>query len=701
MLRLRTVLLYRYPYYLFLLSAIFYCILVLVIFPKTTKYQESDRSFQGEILEQMIDGDRLQVTMKGKEPLIGNYYFKTKEEKENYQLTVQPHDTVMVSGTLKKPRGSTIPNTFDYKEYLKEKGIFWTLEIDSITKIKGTNHLLYQMRNQLFAYFDKFPLIEPYLDAFLLGSTKELSSKAVSSYQAIGISHLLAISGSHLTFFSGALLFFLRRLKWREFHQYLGTTLFLTLYFLLVGPVPSMMRAYLFFLLMTINKGHDFHIRSVHLFYVALALCLIYQPGFIYQNGFWYSFIISFYLIFFNDWLNEKKNPLKGMILSSIICFVASVPITLLTNNQVNFLSILYNLFYIPYVTYIVFPGSLLVAFFPFLGGLYHILIIVLEESASFLASIPFGTVTFFHLPGLLPIYYVVGSLFLFGLRYHVRNWVIGYFLLFCMHSLVYDPRCYVMMIDVGQGDAILLHDGRTNILIDTGGKLTFHREDFQMRSRGTSLSEKTILPYFKSQAIRQLDALITTHGDEDHMGEAVSILQKIPVRHLYLNEGSFSALEQKTIQVAVSKNVPWSLFTERKTLQIGAFSFQSLNHGYEDENDSSLVLLVSCYDKLLLFTGDASIKSEQEIMKRYQLPKVNLLKVAHHGSRTSTSATFLKTIMPEYALISMGVDNQFSHPHSEVIERLQLVTKDLFMTKEVGSIQYFIKTGTFSFDPP
>ncbi len=244
-------------------------------------------------------------------------------------------------------------------------------------------------------------------------------------------------------------------------------------------------------------------------------------------------------------------------------------------------------------------------------------------------------------------------------------------------------------MIDIGQGDSILLHSKNKNILIDTGGKSEYYT-DFK-RENVSNLSDNTI-SMLKSFGIRRLDLLILSHGDADHLGESFSIIKKFKVDKVLFNEGFLNYNEKKLIKLLNEKHIRYEICYQDNYYKYNNIMLYSLNSDLADENDSSIVFYSKINNTTFLFTGDASVKSEKYILKNYDLPKVDVLKVGHHGSKTSTSEELVKRIKPKIALISAGVDNKFNHPSQETLDTLEKYDVKILQTKEVGSILLKIK---------
>jgi len=345
-------------------------------------------------------------------------------------------------------------------------------------------------------------------------------------------------------------------------------------------------------------------------------------------------------------------------------------------------MSIIYNLFFVPLVSLIIFPFSLIVLFTRPLEPLYNILIFILEKTSLFLGNIALGKLIFKRLPGIIYIIYLVLIILIFiGLKHSNKKPLIVLTSLLTIHFLLptFTNSTYIKMIDVGQGDSILVHSKNESILIDTGGK---------SNSKTSSIVHNITIPLLKSLGIKKLKYLILTHGDADHMGEAKYLVKNFKVQNIFINEGKTNYLEKELM--SIKKDI--KVAEEGTYLECGEIGLVQLNKDLEDENDSSQIYFGKYNETTMLFTGDASLKSEEYILNNYDLGEIDILKVGHHGSKTSTGEKLLKSIKPKRALISCGKDNKFNHPHKSVINLLKKYDINYFITSELGTITIDLK---------
>ena len=671
MLRLRKILLCDYLYYSLLILIITISLIRLTI-PKASHYNETQTTIEGTIINYVKNNSTITMTIKAKEKLIVYYYLNNKEN-----INLKLGDKIKITGEFNKPKSSTTKNLFNYQKYLYNKDIFYTVTATNIELISESKNPYYIIKN----YLIKKTSSNAYLKAFLLGDKSNVDANVLTSYQENGISHLFAISGMHITLLSSIILKLLKHQK--EERRYLYTSILLIIYLSLIGLSPSALRGVLFFILFSINKVYYFYIKPHNIFILVLFITLSINPYFIFDVGFQYSFLISLTLILKSK--NITGNYLQQILKVSIYSFLVSLPISLYNYHQINILSILYNLFFVPLVSMLIFPLTLLVIILKPLLPIYSFLIIILEKTSLFLNDISIGKLIFKRLPIIVYIIYLV--LIILLLQDHNKQLKKISFLIFSIilgiHYLLptITNDTYITMIDVGQGDSILIHSQGESILIDTGGKLTYNNE------QETSKIVKNItIPLLKILGIKKISHLILTHGDADHMGEANYLVDNFKVENIIINSGEINYLEKELIK----KRKDVTKAYEGLQISCGDFELIQLNEEYQDENTSSQIYYATNGNINILLTGDASIESELNLIKKYDLPEIDILKVGHHGSKTSSSKKFINTIKPKYSLISCGKDNKFNHPNSSVLDTLK--DGKIYRTDKNGSVTFQIK---------
>lgn len=701
LIKLRTILLYDSLYVILSLIAIIYSYCIINFYPYQSKYHTNDNVIEGYIHRYEIDGNKLTVILKGREKVLINYYFKTIDEKDEYSLKLG--DYIKVSGSMKEPKSATVFNLFDYKKYLYRNKIFYIMTADKIEYIKSNIRLRYKIKQLIIDYINCFKKSSTYIKALVIGNNKEITNEVSKSYQLNGVSHLFAISGTHISFLTVIILWILKKLKIEENKRYYVVILFLLFYIFLTDYASSVLRSVVFFILLSINKMYYFNIKTINILQLTLFILLLFKPSLLYDIGFQFSFVISFYLVLYQSIITSSNHYFKQLFLISFIAFLVSIPICINNFFQINLLSPIINLFFVPYVVFILFPLSFLCLIFPFLDSILYFFVNILESVSLLLSNIKIGEIilskpTFIG----LMLYWIVITLCIRGMtrkKYYCLGLLIG--LIIIHHNINYfntDP--YVAFLDVGQGDSIFINlpHNKGNILIDTGGKMKFG-EPWQERPREYKIGEGTIIPYLKSIGVKELDYLILTHGDEDHMGESLDIVNNFKVKQVILNDGALVKLEEALIEQLNKLNIKYYFGKRGDVLLIDKYPFYILNPKVDlNENDNSIVLYTVLNGHKLLLAGDISSKVERDLIKEYSNLKVDILKLGHHGSITSTCEEFLDFLKPKYGIIQVGLNNRFNHPNEAVINRLIDKKVNLYQTSIDGSIKVILRANEVTF---
>ena len=668
MLKLRKILLCDYIYIILLIIVVLVSIIRLNIKPKL--YYDNTNIITGIITNIIQKDNKYSLTIKGKEKVLGTFY-------SNKIINLNIGDKVEIVGEIYKPNSNTNKNTFNYKKYLNNKNIYHLINIASINKIKSNRNILYKIKTIILKRINN----NKYLSTFILGDKSYLSNEVKYSYQENGISHLFAISGMHITLLSSILLKILNKFHLDEYKIYKIIVLFLLLYLLLVGLSPSILRGVLFFIIFSFNNIYYFYIKKINLFILVLSISLLINPKYIFDISFQYSYLISFTLLIMSNYLTSN-NYFISLLKVSLLSNIVSLPITLYNSYQINLLSPIYNLLYVPLISIIIFPLSLITVIFPILIPIYNKLTIIMEYISISLSKINIGKLIFIKTNILIYFIYLILifiSIYFITKKKYISTLILV--ILLFIHYLIpyFNANTYINVIDVGQGDSILIHNNHKNILLDTGG----------IRNQNNSIALNTTIPILKSNGINKIDYLILSHGDYDHMGESINIINNYKVKEVIFNCGEYNDLEKELIKVLKKKKINYYQCLSELILNKNSLYFLDTKD-YNDENDNSNVIYMELDNYKFLFMGDAGVTTEQEILKEYDLPKIDVLKVGHHGSKTSSSEEFIDTIDPKYSIISVGKDNKFGHPNKEVLDNLK--NSKIYRTDQDGSIMFKIK---------
>ena len=669
-LNLRKILLSNILYYLILLISILYIFIYSKLYiPQEIKIKEN---YILKINNYNIDGNKLTIEFNN---LRGTYYFEKEEDLRYFKSNYNLGDTIKVKGTLEVPNNNTIPNTFNYKKYLYHKKINYILKIDNFSKLKDNKNILLKIKNYILKRIENTKH-NNYLYAFILGKSSYIDNERYNNYKINGVTHLFALSGLHVSLFSGIILLILNKLKLNEKLSFIITSMFLIFFSFIASFTPSILRATIFFILSSLNKIYYTFIKPKNILFLTFSILIFKNPFYIFDTGFILSFTITYFILLLNESITIKGN-IKSILIISLLSFLSSLPIIINLSYEINIIGFINNILFIPLVTNIIFPFSIIVIIIPKLSFILFILTNIMEFISKYSSNLLNITIYFQRLNYFeIIIYYIL-------LIVSIKKSKKVIFILFIFILILYikpsfDKDTYVYFIDVSQGDSTLIvTKNNKSILVDTGGKLNYKNDNWKQKNKEFNLMASSIIPFFKSIGLKKIDYLLITHGDADHAGYSIELLNNYKVMNKYTNKGRKNSLEKK---INISS-------LESKYLKIDDIEIYSLNDSiYNNENKDSLVLLFKIYNYKFLFMADADKEVEKNIIEKYNLKNIDVLKVGHHGSKTSTDESFINEITPKYSIISVGKNNKFGHPNIETLNTLK--KSKILRTDELGTIK-------------
>lgn len=678
-----------------------------------TKLQGTETTFIGYIQDDMvINGNYLSFSLMDNrnERLVISYVLKTIEEKQ-WAMTLNYGDYVQVAGQLQKPRTQRMPNGFDYEQYLRYKGIHYTVKgqkIVSIDKQKQSFSLfMRKIRNQGIARIKEVyaPTAASFINALVFGDRGGMDETLQQQYRTYGISHLLAISGTHFTLLVGAVSVLLWRLGVTREKTMICLMIGIPFYILLAGAAPSVIRAGLTSMLVMVSFFFQQKQSPLDVLSIACMLFLFFNPYYVGDIGFQLSFLVSASLFLSSPFLLQRTTSYLQLTFSvTIIAQLCSLPIILYHFYEISPYSLLLNLFFVPFLVFLLLPLCIVAAILsgtPFAPLMESILVVLLEIGhflLNLVSFLPFGVITF----GTFSFFFVCclcSSLYVFFVRWERKQLKKGVYPLVTVLVLLYllpigrlEGR--VTFLDVGQGDCVVIElPFRQGVyVIDTGGAMPFEIEEWKKGNNTYRVGEKVVVPYLKSRGIRQIDKLILTHGDYDHMGEVDIVLEEIKVKEMVVGKKEKRTnLEKEMLAKAHEKGVVLTEVSSGMEWRAGdvVFSILSPYETMGEENNQSVVIYVSLGGMNFLFTGDLEEEGEKRLVERYATLPVDILKVGHHGSKSSTSQRLLEAYIPSVAVISVGENNRYNHPNSEVLQRLGEKNITILRTDQHGTIIY------------
>lgn len=643
--KLKMILQSRYIFKILTILILIITIIYTKYYPFKSVFNTNDTEFIGIVEDYIIKDNQIKISLKSKERIIVTYKYTSKVFNN-----LSYGDKIKVTGVLKEPSTNNIFNNFNYKKYLYNKKIYYIIEASKIDKIQNNNNHIYTIKNLLYTRINSLKSSN-YIKALLFGDNK-LDKEIKTSYQINGISHLFSVSGFHINFITSIIYFYLDRVTYNKKIKYITVDIFLVLYLLLCNTT-SLLRCTVMNILLSINHLLKLNIKKIDIVLLTLILCIIINPFIIYDIGFIYSYTISFFLILYKN-KYKTNNKLLKIIYISLISFLVSLPINIYTSYEINFLSIILNIIIVPIVSLILLPLSLLTLIFPILDNILYLITSILEKISLYTSNINiFKQVLSKPSIILIIIYYLVIILILSKNKHY---YLILILLIFHKTIPLYNSNLEVVMFDVGEADSMLIStpSKKVNILIDTG--------------RGIDINN--IIIYLKSIGISKLNYLIITHGDEDHIGGALYLIDNFKVDNVILNKGDYTELEVELITHLKNKNIKYTN-NINKIPSLGSYMYLLNTKKFSNENDNSIVTYFEYQKYKFLFMGDSSSKTEEYLINNYNLTNISFLKVGHHGSNTSSSPLFINKITPKVSLISVGRNNFYHHPNKEVLTNL------------------------------
>lgn len=708
---------------------------------KVTVLTGDEKQFVVKITEQwQVDGNLLQTVVKlpgQKEKLLLKYRLQSEDEKHFFTKTANYPQLCKVTGGLQRPSAARNEQAFNYQAYLRSSNIHWQLVVDQLSHeqcqpLRPTiSTSIAKLRQKGLKHIEQhFPeQTQSMVAALVFGERSLFDESMLNNYQRLGIIHLLAISGLHVGLLVSMVYFLAIRIGITKERTIKILLFFLPLYVLITGAAPSVIRAVLmiYFVLLT-RLIKKVKIQPLDCISCAFLLCLFFHPPLLYHPGFQLSFLVSFSLILSAPTIFARYTHwVTKLFVVSLVAQISSLPILLFHFYEFSLISVVMNIFYVPIFSIIILPFSLftfvLHLIFPLLVGplftVLSLIISLLNTITHFCAQFPFATVTLgkTHLI-IFFLYLIVGGLFFYRWEKKPQPRIIAQHLslivLTCVIHWVgniFSPFGHVTFIDVGQGDSIFIQlpFNQGTYLIDTGGNMVFEREKWQERNRNFDTGADIVVPFLKSKGRTKIDKLILTHGDFDHIGGALSLLEELTIAEIVLPKvEEMSNIELQLLNKAQAEKIPIRYVAKGQKWKRGQSLFQVISPPLEnnqlDKNDGSIVLYSKIGGLSWLFMGDLEDEGEQLLLQAYPNLRADVLKVGHHGSKTSSSASFLEQVQPRIAIISVGKSNRYGHPHEEVLARLSAVNTTIYRTDLQGAITYqffYHKFGTFSYMIP
>lgn len=555
---------------------------------------------------------------------------------------------------------------------------------------KSIAHFAARLRRNILHSIDKMfpPDTAPFAKALLLGDTSDLDYETETALTASGIVHVVSVSGLHVSILLSVLFMFAGRRKFVTPIVGTGVLLFAAA---VTGFSPSVVRSCLMNGLMLFALMAEREYDPLTALAFAMLVMLGINPLAITSVGLQLSAASVLGIHLFsggiwawikarNFWAEAKRGTMlfrirhwvASTVSVSLSAAIATAPLTALHFGSVSIVGLLTNLAVLWVVTD-VFVGILfcviLGAIWPWGGGLLAWLlswgIRYVLSVAKFLGWFPLAAVyteSPYIVVWLVCVYGMLGLFLIMRGKVQMRLglWIAISFLAALSFSYL-EPRLddlRVTVLDVGQGQCVLLQSGGRTYMVDCGG------------SQGESAADKAVATLY-SQGVFRLDGLILTHYDKDHVGGAAYLLSRVPTDRIYLPIGPGQEEWEQSIREAASGDLVY-VQTDQEISWSGAEISIFVPPGAETSNESSLCVLFQKENYDILITGDQNALGEMVLLAENSIPKLDALVIGHHGSNSSTSDVLLDKTRPDLALISVGEDNAYGHPARAVLDRLE-----------------------------
>ncbi len=584
-------------------------------------------------------------------------------------------NVLLLEGKLTRPTSPSVPHAFDFKTYLQSKSVSYTMWAESVTAV-GHQFEISQLQERALSWVHQtFPAqTARYMSALFLGADQFVDEDVMTEAKALGVLHLFAISGLHITLLAQILSNLLKRTGLMRDIRNAILISCLAFFVILTGGSASVIRASGMMIVSLLSKQFNWKLTRFDIFSVVFITHVLLAPNQVRGLGFIYSYTLTFFLI---------GGQVKGWLLLPLYMMLATLPIQFATQGEWNILTFAANLCFIPLMTYFIMPSLLLVLVVPPFAFLSDAMLHSFEWLIHMLNQI---TVLMIR-PGILPptlcFLLAVGFMYAtasFNGNQNKKCYAITVSLMICglcLFNQLKPPK--LTMLDVGQGDSFIFQDRTCHMMIDTGGKISFGEAS-------DSQFDYTLEPYLRGEGIQTLDYVFLTHGDHDHIGEAIPLITHFNVKHLVISEAGLSPALEEVINLAKQHDISILAAQKGDQLSCGSFEIEFLHPSGKaaNVNDGSLVMTVISNGIKTLMTGDSS----SEVEKQLDVGPVHIYKAGHHGSASSNDPTFMASVSPQLGLVSAGANNRYGHPSVELVEWFEAANVPLYNTVRDGTVE-------------
>ena len=696
---------------------------VFLDFNKIYTYINDNTEYEGIIIEEKEEKKyryEYVIKLKSQDKVINNKKFILSIKKKNNKK-LNYGDKIKFNGTYIKPDGQRNYGGFDYSLYLKTKKIYGTFEANNVKVISNNttgkiNQIIYRIRKYIKNILEeKLGKDEAFLAiGIIIGEKINIPDKIKEDFKNANLAHMIAISGTHFSYVILIMTYINNIIKRKRLGQFLTITVII-LFMYITGNTASVIRAGVMAIMVIIasilHKRQDVWNNIA----ISLLIQIVNNPYIIFDIGLQLSYgvvigILTFYKNISKIIIKNKKNKMGIYILNTIIITISAniviIPITLFHFNTISLSFIISNLVASPILGLIIIIAFMLICASTILKSLINpfwkildILLKIFIKITNICANLPLSKIyvvtpkiiliILFYFVILLINKITIKSNYKLAKSYLIGSLVIVILLNFAVPILTSKRNnLEINFIDVGQGDSTLIRVNNKNILVDGGGSLD---------SSSFDIGEKVLFPYLLDRGVYGIDYIIVSHFDADHCQGIEYVMKNMKVKNAIISGlGQESNEYNMFISLAKKQNIKIIHVKKGDIIRIKDAIIKILypdNEAVEEnpKNNNAIVCKIEWQDSSILFTGDIEKEAEMKILKMYEsnieVLKSSILKVAHHGSKTSSTEEFIRAVDPKVALIGVGKNNKFGHPNSGILERLEGIGCKICRTDKRGEI--------------
>ena len=613
-------------------------------------------------------------------------------------------DIIEITGEYEKINSYKNHGVFNYEKYLKKEKIYGKIQATKIEKMKSEKKIITIPKKFQEKAKNKFKKIfsektANYFNAIILGDKTELDKEIKNNFQTGGLSHLLAISGMHINTIIIIITYItsktIKNIKIRK----ILLIIILIIYGLIIEFTPSATRAIvmsIIHIIATLLFKKDNFLINIS---IASLMLLMINPYYLIDTGYILSFTATISIIYIYPKLNKKISNIKliqkiiDSIELSISANILIIPIIIYMFKKVPLSMIIIGTIISPFIFIIEILGIMVLITPEIILKSVKEIIEKFISIFDFISSIHFFII-YFKVPTTSQIimYYAIVINYINIAKRKIQKKIIKLVIILSIAIqliqiiTIYISNDFIInLIDVGQGDStLIITSEKRKILIDGGGNENY------------DVGENVLIPYLLNKRIKKIDYLIISHFDTDHIGGTLKVIEKLQVKKIIIsmqkektnNFEEFLKLINKRKNEVIIVKAGDSIQVDKSTRIDILWPTEKLEITENSINNNSIVAKVITKDTSILFTGDIEKVAEKALVEKYgHNLQASILKVAHHGSKTSTIPEFLDNVNPQMALIGVGYNNNFGHPSITTIQNFKKRNIEIFRTDKCGEI--------------